>query len=84
MRFIGVFFFIATLFLGFIFSLPEPEGFPILEYHTITNTPDPSSEIYNVPPAEFSAQLDYLQENGYTTITLNDFIKARKLCRPSQ
>ncbi len=78
MRFIGVIFFVATIFLGFIYNLPEPEGFPILEYHTITNKPDPSSEIYNVPPAEFSAQLDYLQENGYTTITLNDFIKARR------
>lgn len=78
MRLVGVIFLAATLFLGFIFSLPEPEGFPILEYHTITNKPDPSSEIYNVTPAEFSAQLDYLQENGYTTITLNDFIKARR------
>ena len=78
MRFIGTVFFIATFFLAFIFILPEPEGFPILEYHTITKNPDPSSEIYNVPPAEFSAQLDYLQENGYTTITLKDFIKARR------
>lgn len=76
MRFIGVIFLIATLFFAFIFSLPEPEGFPILEYHTVTNNPLPESEIYNVPPAEFSAQLDYLQENGYTTITLNDFIMA--------
>ncbi len=78
MRFVGVIFLAATLFFLFIFNLPEPEGFPILEYHTITNNPDPSSEIYNVTPAEFSAQLDYLQENGYTTITLNDFIKARR------
>ena len=75
MRFIGGIFFIAAIF---IFSLPAPEGFPILEYHTITNNPEPISEVYNVPPAEFSAQLDYLQENGYTTITLNDFIRARR------
>ncbi len=82
LRFIGVVFLIAALFAGFIFSLPEPEGFPILEYHTVTNNPLPESEIYNVPPAEFSAQLDYLQENGYTTITLNDFIKARRYGKP--
>ncbi len=75
MRFIGVIFLIAALI---IFMTPEPEGFPILEYHTITNHPDPSSEIYNVPPAEFSAQLDYLQENGYTTITLKDYARARR------
>ena len=46
-----------------------------MEYHTITNNPAPESEIYNVPPAEFSAQLDYLQQNGYTTITLQDFMR---------
>lgn len=82
MRFLGVFFLTAALFFGFILMTPAPEGFPILEYHTITNTPDPSSEIYNVPPAEFSAQLDYLQENGYTTITLNDFARAQRFGDP--
>ncbi len=82
MRFIGGIFLIAALFLGIIFSLPEPQGFPILEYHTVTNKPDPSSEIYNVPPAEFSAQLDYLNENGYTTITLNDFVRAKRFGDP--
>lgn len=78
MRIIGGIFLIAALFIGFVFSLPEPEGFPILEYHSITDTPDPRAEVYSVPPAEFSAQLDYLQENGYTTITLNDYIRARR------
>ena len=58
-----------------IFILPEPEGFPILEYHTITDNPTPDSEVYNVPPAEFAAQLDYLKENGYTTITLRKFMQ---------
>ncbi|MBQ7705128.1 MAG: polysaccharide deacetylase family protein [Selenomonadaceae bacterium] len=82
LRFIGVIFFIAAIFFIIINALPEPEGFPILEYHTVTKNPDPSSEIYNVPPAEFSAQLDYLQENGYTTITLNDYIKARRFGDP--
>ena len=82
MRFIGGIFLIAALFCAFIFSLPEPEGFPILEYHSITDTPDPRAEVYSVPPAEFSAQLDYLQENGYTTITLNDYMKARRFGDP--
>ena len=78
MRFIGGIFFVAALFLVLIFCLPTPEGFPILEYHQITDNPDPRAEIYSVPPAEFSAQLDYLQENGYTTITLNDYMTARR------
>ena len=63
------------ILVAIVFLLPEPEGFPILEYHTITNNPEPVSEIYNVPPAEFAAQLDYLHENGYTTITLQDFMR---------
>ena len=79
MRFIGG---LILIFAGIIFALPAPEGFPILEYHTVTKNPDPSSEIYNVPPAEFSAQLDYLRENGYTTITLNDFIRAKRFGNP--
>lgn len=82
MRILGALVLIAALAIGFIFSLPEPEGFPILEYHAITATPDTLSEIYSVPPAEFSAQLDYLQENGYTTITLNDYIRARRYGKP--
>mgnify|MGYP002868677960 CR=1 FL=1 len=58
------------------FLLPEPEGFPILEYHQVTDEPlDPDFEMYNVPPAEFAAQLDYLQGAGYTTITLQDFMR---------
>ncbi len=65
------------IFFAWIENLPEPEGFPILEYHTVTETPVRDSEIYNVPPADFSAQLDYLQENGYTTITLQDFMRVR-------
>lgn len=59
-----------------IFLLPEPEGFPILEYHQVTDEPlDPDFEMYNVPPAEFAAQLDYLQAEGYTAITLQDFMR---------
>ena len=77
MRRIHAIFFLATMslmiFVAAIFMLPEPKGFPILEYHTVTKNPTPDSEVYNVPPEEFSAQLDYLKENGYTTITLRKF-----------
>ena len=77
MRWLRAIFFLAItaviIFAAAIFVLPEPEGFPILEYHTVTNNPIPDSEVYNVPPEEFAAQLDYLKENGYTTITLRKF-----------
>ncbi len=66
----------VALVAAVIFFLPEPEGFPILEYHQVTDAPlDPEFEVYNVPPAEFAAQLDYLQAQGYTTITLQDFMR---------
>ena len=80
MRIIGG---VILILFGIIFLLPEPEGFPILEYHQVTNEPsEPGFEMYNVPPAEFAAQLDYLQAEGYTTITLKDFMYAVNGYRP--
>lgn len=73
MRIIGG---VLLILAAIIFMLPEPEGFPILEYHQVTDEVlDPVYEVYNVPPAEFAAQLDYLQAEGYTTITLQDFMR---------
>ena len=70
-------FILSALIAAIIFLSPEPEGFPILEYHQVTDEQlDPDFEVYNVPPAEFAAQLDYLQAEGYTTITLQDFMRA--------
>lgn len=67
---------LLTVAAAVILLLPEPAGFPILEYHQVTDEPlDPDFEVYNVPPAEFIAQLDYLQAEGYTTITLQDFMR---------
>ena len=73
LRIVVAAFFILSLIL---FLSPEPEGFPILEYHQVTNEPlDPDFEIYNVKPDDFAAQLDFLQSEGYTTITLQDFMR---------
>ena len=77
LRILGAIFILCALIAAIIFLSPEPEGFPILEYHQVTDAPlDPDFEVYNVPPAEFAAQLDYLQAEGYTTITLQDFMRA--------
>lgn len=71
-----IFLILSSILAAFIFFLPKPEGFPILEYHQVTNEQlDPDFEIYNVKPADFAAQLDYLQSEGYTTITLQDFMR---------
>ena len=64
-----------TACLFFLVMLPEPKGVPILEYH-MTNTT--SQEVYNVPPDELEGQLVYLEEQGYTTISVLDFLRARK------
>ena len=64
---------IACLF--FLAMQPEPQGVPILEYH-MTNTT--SKEVYNVPPDELEEQLSYLEQQGYTTISVLDFLRARK------
>ena len=72
----GAVFILSAIIAAIIFLLPEPEGFPILEYHQVTDEQlDPVFEVYNVPPAEFAAQLDYLQAEGYSTITLQDFMR---------
>ena len=79
----GAIFILTALFAAVTFLLPEPEGFPILEYHQVTDAQlDPAFEVYNVPPEEFAAQLDYLQAQGYTTITLKDFMYAVRGYRP--
>ena len=72
----GAVFILSAIIAAIIFLLPDPEGFPILEYHQVTDEQlDPVFEVYNVPPAEFAAQLDYLQAEGYSTITLQDFMR---------
>ena len=82
----AIFLFIAIIFSILLLLLPTPEGFPILEYHMITDNPPKDAEVYNVPPEEFAAQLDYLQQKGYTTLTLQEFMRAKhgKLTMPDK
>lgn len=64
--------------IEYLLSQPEPEGFPILEYHMVQQkTPDDAYD-YNVPVEDFEQQLDYLQQEGYTTISIRDFLRAKK------
>lgn len=73
----------AALLLGataYMALTPVPEGVVILEYHMVEDDDGLASDErpYNVPPAEFAAQLDYLQQQGYETITMQDYMRARK------
>lgn len=63
--------------------LPTPDGVarqvrvPILMYHHIA-VPPPDADVYrrdlSVTPENFAAQLQYLAEQGYQTITLYDLV----------
>ncbi|MGC9521140.1 MAG: polysaccharide deacetylase family protein [Anaerolineae bacterium] len=54
---------------------PEAVNVPILMYHYISEVP-PDADIYRrdltVTPARFEAQLQYLKEQGYESVTLAD------------
>ena len=63
---------------GWILTAEPSAGFPILEYHMVKEDAPPEEHRYVVPPADFAQQLDYLAEEGYTTITPQDYARARK------
>ena len=63
---------------AWVLTAQPPAGFPILEYHMVKDDAKPDEVRYAVPPEEFAAQLDYLTQEGYTTITPQDYARARK------
>ena len=69
---------VLTVFMAWVLMAVPPAGFPILEYHMVTENPRPGAKPYVVPPEDFAAQLDELREEGYTTITPQDYARARK------
>ena len=77
-RWLGAFFALCLLAAGGLaasIAIFPPEGVLILEYHKVNDWSDDS---YTVPTAEFAAQLDELSARGYTTISLLDFLRAKK------
>lgn len=78
---LGVFAVLLLVLFGgiqYLLAQPEPEGFPILEYHMVQQDTPEDSYAYNVPVEDFQQQLDYLQQEGYTTISIRDFLRAKK------
>ena len=69
---------IVLAVFAWILTAQPPAGFPILEYHMVKDDAKPDEVRYAVPPEEFAAQLDYLTQEGYTTITPQDYARARK------
>lgn len=64
---------------------PEEVHVPILMYHYISALPE-DADVYRVNltvvPEMFDAQLRYLQEQGYQTVTLRDVYDALAIGRP--
>ena len=69
---------VLLLFIGWLQMTPALSGIPVLEYHMVSDSDSEEGWEYNVPPDEFRQQLDYLQGQGYTTITMLEYMKARK------
>ena len=57
---------------------PLPKTVPILEYHIVASRTADDGYEYNVPTKDFREQMDYLLQEGYTAITMLDYMKARK------
>ena len=49
---------------------------PILMYHYIRHSPDRSGIGLSVLPADFEAQMHYLKDHGYNTVTMRDLDRA--------
>jgi len=75
---IGLLGFILLIFISWLTLTPAPRGVLVLEYHHICDDLGDEGWSYAVPVADFAQQLDYLQAEGYTTITMQDFMRARK------
>lgn len=61
--------------LAAMVEMYPPQGTLILEYHKIN---DRTKDDYTVSTADFAAQMDALKEDGYTTISVLDFLRAKK------
>jgi peptidoglycan/xylan/chitin deacetylase (PgdA/CDA1 family) len=56
----------------------EPRVIPILAYHSIGTHPSRSIQHLTVTPEAFSAQMLYLQEAGFTALTVRELVAARQ------
>jgi peptidoglycan/xylan/chitin deacetylase (PgdA/CDA1 family) len=75
---LGILAFVLLVFISWLTMTPAPRGVLVLEYHHVCDDVDEEGWSYAVPVAEFKEQLDYLQAQGYTTISMQDFVRAKK------
>lgn len=71
---LGAFFIFALAGMCAYTVLYPPQGVTVLAYHMIND----GESAYSVSPEKFEEQLAYLKREGYTTISLLEFAKAKK------
>ena len=67
------------------FPLQKDREIPIISYYSVTD--DPAMEQYLVPsesvlPLDFSAQLQFIKDNGYTAIRFEDLADLANIVKP--
>lgn len=75
---LGILAFALLVFISWLTMTPAPQGVLVLEYHHVSDDVEDEGWAYTVPVADFKEQLDYLQAQGYTTISMQDFVRAKK------
>ena len=73
----GIALLLAMLALAAVLA-PTPKGVLVLEYHEVADSVPSDEWAYNVPPEDFREQLAYLRAEGYETISMLDYAKAKK------
>jgi peptidoglycan/xylan/chitin deacetylase (PgdA/CDA1 family) len=57
----------------------KPVSVPILTYHYVSNNPNPfdkTRDSLSINPAKFEEEMEYIYQNGFTTITLDLLVKS--------
>lgn len=77
-KFLTVFMSVLAVIGIYLAITPAENGVIILEYHMVKDNPKSDEKKYSVTPSEFREQLAYLKANGYETISMRDFVLAKK------
>lgn len=64
----------CIIVLIFLWGRTKMQGVPILAYHEVVA----DDEMYSVDPDQFEAQLNYLKQEGYHSVSLHDVFEARE------
>ncbi len=62
--------------------MPETGGVKVLMYHWVSGCPGERLRAWGVTPAQLEAQMEYLAEAGYRTVSLQEVVEVAKGLRP--